>query len=116
MVIFAYKSQPNVGKYSLHGCYGIFDFQTDLRNLCAKKSSLSFGLAKMRLRQGHGFPRSKLIGSRSEEEITCTSCQMGVSKNRVFPKIVNFYGVFHYKLSILGYPYFWKHPNGKSKS
>ena len=33
----------------------------------------------------------------------------------VFPKIMvspnhPFYWVFHYKSSILGYPYFWKHP------
>ena len=35
----------------------------------------------------------------------------------VFPRIVGFspkssilIGVFHYKPSILGYPYFWKHP------
>ena len=37
----------------------------------------------------------------------------------VFPKIVGFhpkssisFRVFHYKPSILGYPYFWKHPYG----
>ncbi len=36
---------------------------------------------------------------------------MGVSKNRgVSPQIINFNRVFHYKPSILGYPYFWKHP------
>ena len=40
----------------------------------------------------------------------------------VFPKIVFFYPksshfnrVFHYKPFILGYPYFWKHPNGIPK-
>ena len=27
-----------------------------------------------------------------------------------YPQIIDFNGVFHYKLSILGYPYFWKHP------
>ena len=26
------------------------------------------------------------------------------------PQIIHFYRVFHYKPSILGYPYFWKHP------
>ncbi len=35
---------------------------------------------------------------------------MGVSKNHGTPKIIHFNRVFHYKLSILGYPYFWKHP------
>ena len=37
---------------------------------------------------------------------------MGVSKNRWFsPQIIHFNRGFHYKPSILGYPYFWKHPN-----
>ena len=35
---------------------------------------------------------------------------MGVSKNSGTPQIINFNRVFHYKPSILGYPYFWKHP------
>ncbi len=34
---------------------------------------------------------------------------MGVSKNNG-TQIINFNRVFHYKPSILGYPYFWKHP------
>ena len=33
-----------------------------------------------------------------------------VSKNRGTPKSSHFNRVFHYKPSILGYPYFWKHP------
>ena len=38
--------------------------------------------------------------------------QMGVSKkNQGYPQIIHFNRVFHYKPSILGYPYFWKHPN-----
>ena len=50
-----------------------------------------------------------------------TTCQeqncveMGVSKNRgKTHQIMNFNRVFHYKPSILGYPYFWKHPNNQS--
>ena len=36
---------------------------------------------------------------------------MDVSENSEFsPQIINFNRVFHYKPSILGYPYFWKHP------
>ena len=27
-----------------------------------------------------------------------------------YPRIIHFYRVFHCKPSILGYPYFWKHP------
>ena len=33
-----------------------------------------------------------------------------VSKNNGTPKIIHFNRAFHSKLSILGYPYFWKHP------
>ena len=29
-----------------------------------------------------------------------------------YPQIIHFNRVFHYKPSILGYPYFWKHPHG----
>ena len=39
--------------------------------------------------------------------------KMGVSKNNGTPKssiIIHFNRVFHYKPSILEYPYFWKHP------
>ena len=36
---------------------------------------------------------------------------MGVSKsNGNYPQIIHFNRVFLYKPSILGYPYFWKHP------
>ena len=37
--------------------------------------------------------------------------QMGVAKNRGTLKSSTFNKVCHYKPSILGYPYFWKHPN-----
>ncbi len=35
---------------------------------------------------------------------------LGVSKNKGTPISMNFNRVFHYTPSILGYPYFWKHP------
>ena len=35
---------------------------------------------------------------------------MDVSENNGTPKIIHFNRVFHYKPSILGYPYFWKPP------
>jgi len=36
---------------------------------------------------------------------------MDVSENSRFsPQIIHFNRIFHYKPSILGYPYFWKHP------
>ena len=35
---------------------------------------------------------------------------MDVSENSGTPKSSHFNRVFHYKPSILGYPYFWKHP------
>ena len=38
---------------------------------------------------------------------------VGVSLNGGFsPQIIHLKRVFHYKPSILGYPYFWKHPHG----
>ena len=38
--------------------------------------------------------------------------EMDVSEIVGFPpKFIHFNRVFHYKPSILGYPYFWKHPN-----
>ena len=37
---------------------------------------------------------------------------MGVSENSGTPKSSILIGGFHYKPSILGYPYFWKHPHG----
>ena len=46
--------------------------------------------------------------------LTCTInlCQMDVSENSGFsPQIIHFNRVSHYKPSILGYPYFRKHPN-----
>ena len=42
---------------------------------------------------------------------------MDVAKNRGYPqKIIHFNRVFHYKPSILGYPYFWKHLYGKTEA
>ena len=35
---------------------------------------------------------------------------MGVSTNNDTSQIIHFNRVFHYKPSILGYPYIWKHP------
>ena len=34
-----------------------------------------------------------------------------VFPKKMYPQIINFNRVFHYKPSILEYPYFWKHPN-----
>ena len=45
----------------------------------------------------------------------CTSMTgyLDLSENSGFsPQIIHFNRVFHYKPSILGYPYFWKHPLG----
>ena len=38
---------------------------------------------------------------------------MHVSENSGTPQIIHFNRVFHYKPSILRYPYFWKHPYGQ---
>ena len=39
---------------------------------------------------------------------------LDVSENSGTPKIIHFNRVFHYKPSILGYPYFWK-PLGEKR-
>ena len=46
------------------------------------------------------------------EHFTLIYTDMDVSENSGTPKSSKKYRVFHYKLSILGYPYFWKHPYG----
>ena len=40
-------------------------------------------------------------------EVVC-----GCFQKSWYPQIIHFNKVFHYKRSILGYPYFWKHPCG----
>ena len=48
-----------------------------------------------------------ILGSEKESNF---DEHMGVSKNNGNRKSSILIGVFHYKPSILGYPYFWKHP------
>ena len=38
--------------------------------------------------------------------------QNGCFRKKWYPQIIHFNRVFHSKPSVLGYPYFWKHPNG----
>ena len=48
--------------------------------------------------------------SNHQKNITNSLLQhVDVSENSGTPKLSNFNRVFHYKPSILGYPYFWKH-------
>ena len=50
----------------------------------------------------------------SDEKFACLFFEMDVSENSGFsPQIIHFNRVFHYKPSILGYHYFWKHPYGR---
>ncbi len=37
-------------------------------------------------------------------------CVYGCFQKYWYPQIIHFNRVFHYKPSVLGYPYFWKHP------
>ena len=48
-----------------------------------------------------------------EEMFRSLTSHLDVSGNNGTPKIIHFNRVFHYKPSILGYPYFWKHPFGE---
>ena len=59
--------------------------------------------------QDHVFARPQgLTGG--VEKITQHLHNVGISKNRGTPKSSILMGFFHYKPSILGYPYFRKHP------
>ena len=63
-------------------------------------------------RMMHLRPETLIQVAEARQEITKTSYehpQMDVSKNRGTPKSSMFNRVFHYKPSILGYPYLWKH-------
>ena len=64
---------------------------------CTQQSLLSECLPQCLRYESHVFLRIDIY-------------DMGVSKNRGTPQIMNFNRVFPYKPSILGYPYFWKHP------
>ena len=52
---------------------------------------------------------SENIQKKQTERSSIIKC-MGVSENSGTPKSSHFNRVFHYKPSILGFPYFWKHP------
>ena len=55
-----------------------------------------------------GWRTYSKVGDRKGSE---NKSNMGASENRgVSTQIIHFNKVFHYKPSILGYPYFWKHP------
>ena len=54
------------------------------------------------------------MGHKGSKQSDTAELYMGVSKNNGTPKssiLIGFSMVFHYKPSILEYPYFWKHPH-----
>ena len=60
-----------------------------------------------------GSPQSRRIWKRqsSTNGWIPLNSYLGISENSGFsPQIIQFNRGFHYKPSILGYPYFWKHP------
>ena len=48
--------------------------------------------------------------SRDRDDAQQGRHHLDVSENNGTPQIIHFNRVFHYKPSILGYPYFWNHP------
>ena len=54
--------------------------------------------------------RSCLPLNVSHRQIHSNMTYMGVEPKIMVPQIIHFNRVFHYEPSILGYPYFWKHP------
>ena len=64
------------------------------------------------------FTRSRISAQKVmvDAKINETWCNMDVSENSGFsPPIIHFNRVFHYKPSILGYPFFWKHPHAENE-
>ena len=58
-----------------------------------------------------GLAEMTLLNLSPTEISDFTIFEMGVSENSGTPKSSILVGFSHYKSSILGYPYFWKHPN-----
>jgi len=70
----------------------------------------SFGPIKSTFSGLKGPPFGESIQVTFEEAGLGITVHMGVSENGGTPKSSILIGFFHYKPSILGYPYFWKHP------
>ena len=74
-----------------------------------QKRSIEVMLLDSFLHLSRGF----LVGTRTGPSKGAPQKKWVFPKNRgKTPQIIHFNGVFHYKPSILGYPYYWKHPNG----
>ena len=52
----------------------------------------------------------KTTGDTSTQTLGWNLWTCGCFQKRGYPQIIHFNRIFHYKPSILGYPYFWKHP------
>ena len=58
----------------------------------------------------HQTERRTVLFVMNQNRVGCELQYMDVTENN---GTIYFNRVFHYKPSILGYPYFWKHPHGK---
>ena len=56
------------------------------------------------------FPASWILIQPMVRRDSTKFCRYGCFRKLWYPQIIHFDRVFHYKPSILGYPYFWKHP------
>ena len=86
-------------------------------HVCSFLAAFKMGCSAKRLLC---FLKITTIPWNMQENFTFVTDEMDVSKNRDtpkssiligFPQIIYFNRVFHYKPSIWGYHYFWKHPN-----
>ena len=121
-----YKNQTNVGKdtilidfcpvLNVDKCFFLLGFSRHLQQ-CSNKSTR--GLVPLPQRKS-GIDSGEFFGSRSgffhelgrpsENGPLDIQSYLDVSENSGTPKSSIFNRVFHYKPSILGYHYFWKHP------
>ena len=66
--------------------------------------------ALSRVFQNHEAKRKNAAETAALTCILMYSNYIDVSENYGYPQIIHFHRVFHYKPSIFGYRYFWKHP------
>ena len=84
---------------------------------CTLAASLLFSACRRAILQGHRHDQSSHGWASGCRVLYVNIVYCLKAKNNIWvfpqigvPQIIHFNKVFHYKPSILGYPYFWKHP------
>ena len=113
--------EKNVAKYIIHGYYGI---RLEYQLWISRNAPYCFIWGRYHenhqpegscILRAQGFAFKELNGWNLLNVYGTMILYVGVSKNSGTPKSSIFYRVFHYKPSILGYPYFRKPPYIKGR-